>query len=286
VYNLRYHIASLVAVVLALAMGLLLGSIVVERGVLSDQQTALVKGLQEEFDKVRTESAALKVENDALSAYSAESAPALVRGVLEGRTVLVIAAPDSGDTVASVNSSVRGAGGRAAVVTFTSAGLSLSDEDVSAAAVKTLGLPQGSVDQTVVVNALAREWTTPNDPRTLTKALAAAGGLKLTGLPASATVDAVAVTAAFEGTPDPAAFALVRALRAVRAMPAVGVETLKRSDGSAVAAKTAGFSGVDDIDMPLGSVSLVWVLSGRANGLFGVGETVDSAYPTPLFPQP
>jgi len=286
VYNLRYHIASLVAVFLALAMGLLLGSIVVERGVVSDQQQAIVAELQKDFNEIRTESAALRAENDALSAFTAESAPALVRGALDGRTVLVVAAPDSGDTVASVNSSVRGAGGRTAVATFTSRGLSLSDEAVSAAVVKTLGLPEGSVDQTVVVEALAREWTTPNDPRALTKAISAAGGLKLTGLAASATVDAVAVTAAFAGAPDPSAFALVRALNALRSIPSVGVEARKRSDGTAVAAKAAGISGVDDVDMPLGSVSLVWVLSGRASGLYGLGDTVDGAYPTPLFPQP
>jgi hypothetical protein len=286
VYNLRYHIASLVAVFLALAMGLLLGSIVVERGVLSDQQTALVTGLQRDFNEIRTESAALKAQNDALTAFATEAAPALEASALAGRTVLVIAAPESGDTVASVNASVRRAGGRTAVVTFTGPGLSLSDAEVTAAAVKTLGLPEGSVDQTVVVTALAREWSTPNDPRALTKALAAAGGLKLTGLPASATVDAVAVTVAFAGTPDPAAFALVRALRALRAIPAVGVETLKSADGTAVAAKAAGFSGVDDIDGPLGSVSLVWVLSGRASGLYGVGDTVDGAYPAPLFAAP
>jgi len=164
--------------------------------------------------------------------------------------------------------------------------MSLADADVSAAAVRVLGLPEGSVDQTVVASPLAKEWTTPNDPRPLTQALVAAGGLKLTGLPASSTIDAVAVTAAFEGTPDPAAFGIIRALGEHRAVTAAGVETLKRADGTALAAKAAGFSGVDDIDSPLGSVSLVWVLAGRAHGLFGVGDTVDGAYPTPLFPQP
>ena len=106
-YNLRYHIASLVAVFLALAMGLLLGTIVVERGVLSDQQTTLVAGLQKDFSQIRAESAALKTANDALSAFAGEAAPKLVDGALTGRTVLVIAAPDSADTVASVTSAVK-----------------------------------------------------------------------------------------------------------------------------------------------------------------------------------
>ncbi|HEY5506695.1 MAG TPA: copper transporter, partial [Coriobacteriia bacterium] len=207
-YNLRYHIASLVAVFLALAMGLLLGSIVVERGVLSSQQTTLVAGLQKDFDQIRAESAALKTVNVSLSAFSAEVAPKIVDGALAGRIVLVIAAPDAGDTVANVTTAVRAAGAKTAVVTFSDVGLSLSDPDAQAAAAKALGTASGSVDETAVVAALAREWTTPGDPRVLTKAISSAGGLKMTGLPGTATVDAVVVAASFAGTPDPSAFNL------------------------------------------------------------------------------
>jgi hypothetical protein len=284
VYNLRYHIASLVAVFLALAMGLLLGTIVVERGVLSTQQTTLVAGLQKDFDQIRAESAALKATNVTLNAFSTEAAPKIVDGALAGRIVLVIAAPDSGDTVANITSAVHSAGGRAAVVTFSAVGLSLSSSDASAAAAKALSLPAGTVDETAVVAALAQEWRTPSDPRVLTKALTTAGGLKMTGLPATATIDAVAVTAAYAGKPDPAAFDLARGV-AGSVLPIVGVETTKRADGTAVAAKALGMSGVDDADTPVGSVSLVWVLSGRTTGLYGVGSTVDAAYPTPLFPK-
>jgi hypothetical protein len=182
-----------------------------------------------------------------------------------------------------VSSAVRAAGGRAAVVTFSSVGLSLADKDVAAAAATVLGLTPETVDTTAVITALAREWSTAGDPRPLTKALSSAAGLKLTGLPSTATVDAVAVSAAFDGNPDPAAFALARAITdSVR--PALGVETVKHGDGTAAAAKAAGLSGVDDADTPIGSVSLVWVLAGRAHGLFGVGTTVDAAYPSPLFP--
>ncbi len=285
-YNLRYHIASLVAVFLALAMGLLLGTIVVERGVLSDQQTTLVAGLQKDFDQIRQESAALKATNDTLGAFTAEAAPRITDGALTGSTVLVIASPDSGDTVTNVTSAVRVAGGRAAVATFSTAGLSLDDADVQAAAAKALAVPATSLDATAVIAALVREWTTAGDPRVLTKALTASAGLKLTGLPATATVDAVAVTAAFDGQPDPAAFALASALVAGTTRPALGVESTKHADGTAVAAKAAGLSGVDDIDTPIGAVSMVWVLSARAKGLYGVGSTVDAAYPSPLFPAP
>jgi hypothetical protein len=282
-YNLRYHIASLVAVFLALAMGLLLGTIVVERGVLSDQQTTLVAGLQKDFDQVRSESAAVQRTNAGLTAFATQAVPRLVNGALAGQTVLVIGSPDSGETVANVTSDVRAAGGTAAVVTFSGVGLSLAENGVAAAAGKALGLPAASVDETAVVAALAREWTTAGDPRTLTKAMTAAGGLKLTGLASQNVADAVVVSAAFNGTPDPAAFALASEV-ATGSGPVVGVESTQHADGTAAAAKAAGLSGVDDVDSPVGAVSLVWVLAGRATGLFGAGTGVDAALPTPLFP--
>lgn len=284
-YNLRYHIASLVAVFLALAVGLLLGTIVVERGVLNSQRTTLVEGLQKDFNQIRSESAAVKKSNDALTAFVGEAAPRLVESALASRTVLVIASPDTADTVATLGRAVRAAGGKTAVATFSGAGLSLSDDAVSAAAAKALDMPVASVDATTVAAALTREWTTSGDPRVVTKALVAAGGLKLTGLAATDEIGGVAVSATFNGAPDVTALDLARELSGPT-RPAVGVETTKRTDGTAAAAKAAGLSGVDDVDSAMGEVSLVWVLSGRASGLFGVGDGVDSQYPTPLFPAP
>jgi hypothetical protein len=49
-YNLRYHIVSLVAVFLALTVGLVLGTVVVERGVLTKQRAALVGDLTKQYD--------------------------------------------------------------------------------------------------------------------------------------------------------------------------------------------------------------------------------------------
>lgn len=282
-YNLRYHIASLVAVFLALAVGLLLGTIVVERGVLNDQRINIVEGLQKDFNEIRSESAAVKKTNDTLNAFASESAPLLIESALTTRTVLVIAGPETADTVATVATAVRAAGGSTAVATFSEAGLSLGDEAVLAAAAKALDVPADSVDTTAVVTTLAREWSTADDARVLTKALVAAGGLKITSLAATEVVSGVVVTATFGGVPDPAALRLATALSGPT-LPAVGVETTKRSDGTAAAARKAGLSGVDDIDSPMGEVSLVWVLSGRASGLFGVGDGVDSPYPTPMFP--
>jgi hypothetical protein len=128
------------------------------------------------------------------------------------------------------------------------------------------------------VNVLAAEWSTPDAPRPLTKALVAAGGLKLQGLTATATVGGTAITAVYDGVPDPWAIRLARAFVGDNRF-ALGVDTTKRTDGSAQTARAAGLSGVDDVDTAMGRVSL----SGRAEGLFGTREGVSARYPSPLF---
>lgn len=280
-YNLRYHIVSLVAVFLALTVGLLLGSIVVERGLLSSQQTTLVQGLQSEFDSLRTESAGLRTENAALRAFSDEVAPVTLQGVLAGRTILVLASTEAADTAAQASEAARLAGGTVAVATLSAPSLALSDPAVLTAVASALGVSTSSVDATRVIGVLAAEWTTPGDPRTLTRAMAAAGSLKLAGLGATATADGIAVAAAFGGIPDQAAIGLARAMAGPTRF-AVGVGTTNREDGVAAAARIAGLSGVDNVDTPVGRVSFAWVLSGRASGYFGLGEGT-TPYPSPLF---
>lgn len=281
-YNLRYHIASLVAVLVALTVGLLLGSIVVERGLLASQQTTLVEGLRAEFDDLRTKGAALTTVNDTLSAFASDAAPGVVDGVLEGRTVIVLSSPETADTAARASEAIRLAGGKAAVATFAGAGLSLDDEDVVTAVAKELSVPTSSVDATRLASTLAVEWSTPDEPRPLTRALILSGGLKLSGLTTTATVGGTVIAAAFGGAPDPWAIRLARSMTDTTRF-AVGVDTTKRDDGSAKAAREAGLSGVDDVDTPLGRVSFAWVLSGRAAGLFGQQETATARYPSPLF---
>ncbi len=281
-YNLRYHIASLVAVFVALTVGILLGSIVVERGMLSSQQTTLVEGLRAEFDTLRADSATLKAANDGLSAFASDATPGVVKGVLEGRTVVVLASAETADTAARASEAIRLAGGKAAVATFAGAGLSLEDEDVVTAVATELSIPTSSVDATRVAGTLAVEWSTPDAPRPLTRALIASGGLKLSGLAATDTVSGTAIAAVFGGTPDPWAIRLARAMTDTFRF-AVGVDTAKRDDGSAKAAREAGLSGVDDVDTALGRVSFAWVLSGRASGLFGQQEGATARYPSPLF---
>lgn len=109
--NFRFHLASLIAVFLALAIGIVMGSTVVKE--------ATVKGLRTEIHRVESSSNARQRENGALKnqlgdlqAYVRESMPRLVLGSLSGATVAVVAVRGAdGAVVKSTADMVQQAGG-------------------------------------------------------------------------------------------------------------------------------------------------------------------------------
>jgi hypothetical protein len=92
--NFRYHIVSLIAVFLALAIGVIMGSAVIDRAIvnrLEDQQHNLEKritGIESENDALRTENRTLTETADQLAEQGSER---LLADALVGVPVLVVA---------------------------------------------------------------------------------------------------------------------------------------------------------------------------------------------------
>jgi hypothetical protein len=126
--------------------------------------------------------------------------------------------------------------------------------------------------------ALAAEWLAPAAERPLTDAFASEGRFSTTGLSTSAAADAVVVITSWDDTPDPVALAIARKLHDA-GIPAVGVEAVSMPTGLADAALDLGLSAIDDMGRPEATYSLVAVLSGKASGAFGIGETAARLYP-------
>lgn len=92
--NFRYHIVSLIAVFLALAIGVIMGSAVIDRAIvnrLEDQQRSLgnrLTGIEGENDHLRSENQALRTTAERLSQQGSER---LLADSLTGVPVLVVA---------------------------------------------------------------------------------------------------------------------------------------------------------------------------------------------------
>ncbi|MCE5204347.1 MAG: copper transporter [Coriobacteriales bacterium] len=284
-YNLRYHIASLVAVFLALTIGLVLGSVVAERGTIGDQTSIIVQDLQKQFDAMQQENRALREQLQHDRAFAQEAVPVLTAEALRGKTVGVLVNSGRSSGLEAVTTSIEQAGGTPVVFTFEKPMLGLdiaTPEGLSGM----LGQDVGGTPDAIleaVASRMAGEWLRQGE-RPVTDLLVDDGELSVDGATATATVDACVVMASFSGEPDSAAMAIAKAFDG-SGVVVTGVEATNQATGVAAEAVDAGFSAVDHVDTPAGAFSLVWVLSGRATGYYGLGTGSDGAYP-PLEAKP
>jgi Copper transport outer membrane protein, MctB len=109
VINFRYHVVSLTAVFLALAIGLVVGTAALNGPVadsLKDQVTALSK----DNSNFRDQANQYRDELNRAQDFAAEVAPALLGGRLAGRKLVLMALPGSQDYVEQVKSMLTVAG--------------------------------------------------------------------------------------------------------------------------------------------------------------------------------
>lgn len=277
-YNFRYHLVSLVAVFLALSIGLLLGTIVVERGVLDSQRDAIVGGLQEEFRVLADDNAALTQENGERASYMTDTLPVLTSGRLAERTVVVMTNTGRTDGLGATTDAVTQSGGSVVTMTFNDEGLGLSEPDVREALIAVIGEPETDEFEPSVVAALVAEWSQPVLVRPVTDALIASGAASMSEFPSGSRADGAVAMVAWDSEPDQIALDIAQELNDLESV-AVGVESSTNPDGVAAAAAERGLSAVDDVSRVEGQYSLVLILSGEASGSFGFGDNAQAPYP-------
>jgi hypothetical protein len=147
VISLRYHIVSLVAVFLALALGIVVGSTVLQEGTVSVLR-ATGERVRQESEKNSRENVALKQDKARLEAFGAAYLPELIQGRLKGRPVVLVDTDkaDSGlrDTV---RKALEDAGAEIdGQITFSDQHLALAAEADRRAVGQLLGADAGAAD--------------------------------------------------------------------------------------------------------------------------------------------
>lgn len=134
--DLRYHIASIVAVFLALALGILIGSTIVSDNLIVEQQKKMIDRLEEQFYALRDSEAVLTAENQRQSKiisnyenYSQTLSTSLINGKLEGLQIGVIITGDS-DLPAGMINALASADADILSKTVVLSGLGLHDQGV------------------------------------------------------------------------------------------------------------------------------------------------------------
>lgn len=286
-YNLRYHIASLVAVFLALAVGLLLGTIVAEQGMLDSQGAAMVEDLQKRFDEISAKNAELEEGLKQDRAFVEDAVGPMTAGRLTGMHVVVITPQGGDETVAAARAAVEGAGGAVTVVTLNTPGLGLdkgapeSLRDLLEARGLAVAEP-GAPLREQVAELMAAEWRSGAE-RPVTELLVSEGLMTMENEDVSAPVDAVVVVGDAEGACDELALSIAKKVRALGGR-AVGAEMVATPEGVAARCDAEGISSVDHLATPQGRFSLVYVLAGLAEGHYGGGEGAVAYYPPIVAP--
>lgn len=298
--NFRYHLVSLIAVFMALALGVVLGS-----GPLA---TGIGDSLSGDLNKVREERDAARAELEARAGESAVRDEALLAmgtdaaaGILQGTVVAVVVMPgaDAADQKDAADA-VRSAGATSLTVSFTQAWQEIDQAFLQGYAGQLAGYVEtvpGTRPEGIVAAALAkglRDYGAAESESEVILSLLTGGDdgfIELDTSP-SAPVNAVLVVgariepAAFEGAADREPASIVAGIASVLPTVTLGASTAA-DDGLVDAVRGADLatSSIDSVGTTPATVAvpfaLVWELQGE-HGHYG--SAAGALAPMPRLP--
>ena len=278
-FDLRYHVASLAAVFIALIVGILIGVGLSGRGFVSDSERQLLNAritdLQQRATDAEARAAALSATRKAREAFVARAYPALVQDRLRGKRIALV-------FVGSVDADLRTA-------------IAGTLQDAGAPGYSRLRVLRVPIDTQRLAAAIrARPALAPYDGPQHLVDLGRDFGKQLVLGGRSALVEALAPVLLQERsgndrkpldgvivvrTADAQSGASALFLGGLytglgrAGIPAIGVE----ASGAAVSAvpvfQRAGLSTVDDVDEGTGRAALVLLLTGGVRGKYGIKAT-------------
>lgn len=279
-FDFRYHAVSLVAVLVALVAGVLLGVAIGDAGLVSSAEKSVRESLRSDVSSAREERRATQAALDAERRYSKAAYPLLVAGRLEGQRIGLVFLGKPSEAIADdVREALAGTGGvlagtlavrrppDLAALAGAAAGTRYesleTDPDLLAAFGRRMGI------QLVQGGALLRRE---------------AGALFSTRAGSLGPFDGVVVArneTELEGDEKRESAELedgiVRGLTD-NPVAAVGVERTGTEPSQVTWYRDRGLSSVDDVDLVAGQAALVFALSG-ATGSFGLGPGAEALLP-------
>ena len=284
-FDLRYHVASLAAVFVALVIGIFVGVGLSGRGFVNDAERknfeARIDELQADRDSAEAAAKSAARRGDALDAFADTTYTSLVRRRLAGTKVGVVfvGSVDQG-LAGTIRRTIADAGGR--VVRMRALRVPLDPEAVDQAL---RGEPDtrelaGEDRRTRLGNAIARELVQGGQTPVLDR-LASLLVEEQLGL-SKAPLDAVVVarpTRPQQGETEDFLSGLYSGLAAA-IVPSVGVEDSNAQPSAVPPFRAAGLAPVDARDTTAGQVALVFLLEGARPGSYGLGQdAVDGVLP-------
>jgi hypothetical protein len=318
VIDFRYHLVSIVAVFLALALGIVLGS--------TELRGAALSALDKTTSQLGNQNAALRAERTQLQAqaqsgeaFAQAVEPKLLASLLTGKRLVIIAEPGAQDSVISgINQAAKDAGATiTGQISLGTASNDTSDSTVtrvdamtqslvsnggtlSAAALSgTTAQQAAQLLASTILTTNSQASTQPSaSAETVLKGYASVGYLTTSGTPAVRAQLAIVVTPANTATDGSASatnaelVTLADAFGAASSATVVAGSEAGSSSGSAIAAlrssSTASkVSSVDNADSTIGQIATIEAVAsqlagGKANS-YGLSQNgANAVAPTPV----
>lgn len=283
-FDLRYHVASLAAVFIALAVGILVGIGLSGKGFVDDAERRnlndRIADLERERDVADDLLATVTSRERALEEYVERTYPVLVPRRLAGKRLgLVMIGRRDGTIDKAVRDAIRDAGGRLVRVRVLAA--PPVGDDLEAALAKLPAAVRGPAGDWEDLGRRIGSELVVGGATPLLTALEGALVENRSG-PAVPPLDGIVVARTAEpqqGDSQEFLAGLYRGLGAGGVVH-VGVERAKTTPSTVPVLRRAGLSTVDSIDTPAGSLALVLLLAGAEPGSYGVERTArDGALP-------
>ena len=286
-FDLRYHVASLAAVFVALLLGIFVGVGLSGKGFVSDAERenlqAQIDALRAERDGAAARAASADQRGVELDDFAKTTYPQLVARMLDGKSVGVVFVGSVDQGLANaIRRSVDDAGGRVALVRALRVPLDSEAVDAALGAEPdTRGLA-GVDNRDRLGREVARELVTAG-PNPVFDRLARVIVEEQSGA-AGRALDAVVVArqaAPQQGETEQLLAGLYSGLAAAH-VPAVGVEKSNARASAVPVFHLRGLATVDGVDDAAGQVALVFLLAGARPGSYGVGnDATDGIIPDP-----
>jgi Copper transport outer membrane protein, MctB len=286
-FDLRYHVASLAAVFIALVIGILVGVGISDRGLVDKAERGLleqrINQLESDLTGARKRSHDLAAQQRAAQAYIAATYPTLIGNRLLGKRIaLVFLGPTDTTLRTMLEHGIADAGASWARVRALKLPLDVPAIDRTLAKTGKLDAYVGDARLPALGHALAEELANGGDAP-LWKALAEQIVAERSGSerqPADGVVVVRSGTKQYDGT---ARFlqGFYRGLIAAP-VPIVGVETTAGDGSSIKAFRHNGISSVDDVDEETGQLALALLLAGGKAGHYGVKPSAQDGILPPL----
>ncbi len=286
-FDLRYHVASLAAVFVALLIGILVG--VAMSGKVDDAEKQKLKSdvasLNAQLESARESRASVTREQTAIRAFVKNAYPSLIADRLRGKRIAVVfVGPVDAGVRRNIERAVEDAGG-STPVRMSALKVPIDPQTIEnklsgelrqyrAAGLEELG------------RALAREFVDGGDTpawNALTSVLVEekAGSFRR----AADGVVVVRTVAPQKGETSDLLSGLYAGL-ADTDVPSVGVETSDVSRSAVEHWSEAGLSTVDDVEASAGRLALALLLSGSRTGSYGVKRSAGDGIVPPIEPLP